>query len=428
MYGIVHPFEQWIGERPRRESPAYGKERELKAVFFETAGWERPYWFESNAALLDRYGPAVMARACEWESRWWSPIINAEHLALRQSCGLIDLSAFVVLDISGPGALASLQNLAVAQMDVAVGRVVYTSFLDARGHFKADLTIMRLGPEHFRVVTGAATGMAEAKWIEDHLDPSARLVDATSAWATFGLWGPRTREVLKTLTDDDVSNEGFAFGTCRSIELGGLKVLASRISYVGELGFELYVPTEAGACAYEQLWEAGQAHGLVPVGLGVYATTGRLEKSYRAFGNELTAEYNLVEAGMARPSVKKEDFIGKAAYLTQRAAAPVAKLCTLTLEDPRDKTGQLRYPLGGEPVLSLEGERLVDALGRPSYVTSAGSGPSLGKHLLLAYLPADEAVVGRRLLVEYLQESYPVTVAVVGATPLFDPGNEKVRA
>ena len=430
MYGIVHPMEQFESQRPTRRSPVFEQEWGLGAIFFETVGWERPYWYEGNDHLLERYSTQVAARNGEWESRWWSPIISAEHLAMREHCGLVDLSAFVVLDVTGPGALAALQGLTVAQMNVAVGRVIYTSLLDERGGFKSDLTIMRLGSQWFRVVTGGSTGMTEKKWLVDHLpdDGSAQLTDLTSAWTTFGLWGPRARDVLRACTEDDVSNAGFPFGTCRSLELGGLSVLASRISYVGELGWEIYVPIEEGAMAWDTLFQAGQEHGLVPVGIGVYATTGRLEKGYRAFGNELTADYNLVEAGMARPTVKKEDFIGREAYLRQRDEESVALLCTLTVDDHRSSSGTLRYMLGGEPVLSLDGERLVDQKGRPSYVTSAGSGPSVGQHLLLAYLPVAQAVQGTSLLVAYLGELYPVTVAVVGSSPLFDPDNERVRS
>ena len=353
MYGIVHPMEQWESERPTRRSPVYERARDLDAVFFETAGWERPFWYQSNEPLLERYAGQLMDRSAEWESRWWSPIINAEHLALRDGCGLVDLSAFVVLDVSGAGALASLQHLAVAQMDVPIGRVVYTSLLDERGGFKSDLTIMRLGTNRYRVVTGGATGMTEKKWFVDHLvaDGSAQLTDLTSSWATFGLWGPRARDVLERCTRDDVSHAGFPFATCRVIELGGIKVLASRISYIGELGWELYVPIEEGARAWDTILDAGQEFGLVPVGIGVYGTTGRLEKGYRALGNELTADYTIVEAGMARPSVKKENFIGREAYLAQRDEAPVAQMCTLTVDDNRSASGELRYMLGGEPIL-----------------------------------------------------------------------------
>jgi glycine cleavage system aminomethyltransferase T/glycine/D-amino acid oxidase-like deaminating enzyme len=442
MYGIVHPAEQWESQRRTRLSPVYERERDLGAVFIETAGWERPNWYESNAGLLERYAGRLMEREAEWEARWWSPIINAEHLAMRDACGLVDLSAFAVFDITGPGALDAVQSVAVAQMDVRVGRVVYTSLLDDRGGFRGDLTIMRLGPQWFRVVTGGATGMADLKWFADHLpgvggaggrgreggQGTAAISDLTSAWTTLGLWGPRARDVLASVTADDVSHQGFRFGTCREVEVGGVTVLASRISYVGELGWELYAPMEEGRRVWDTIWDAGQRHGLVPVGIGVYGTTGRLEKGYRAFGAELDGSYTLVEAGMARPSVKEQAFAGREAYLAQRPEPPRAVLCTLTVDDHRSASGQLRYMMGGEPILTPDGGPLVDAKGRPSYVTSAGSGPSVGRHLLMAYLPPGQAVAGTRLTVEYVGEPYPVTVAVAGSTPLFDPENERVRS
>jgi glycine cleavage system aminomethyltransferase T/glycine/D-amino acid oxidase-like deaminating enzyme len=430
MYGIVHPAEQWESGRPLRLSPVYERERELGAVFFETAGWERPFWYEANAGLLEQYAGRLMERTGEWESRWWSPVINAEHLAMRDRCAIVDLSAFAIFDVTGPGALNTVQSLAVAQLDVAPGRVVYTSLLNDAGGFVADLTIMRLGPERFRVVTGGATGMADLKWFRDHLpaDGSAGIADLTSAWTTIGLWGPRARDVLAEVSSGDVSAAGFGFGTCRELELGGASVLASRISYVGELGWELHVPMEQGARVWDQLWAAGQPAGLIAAGIGVYGTTGRLEKGYRAFGAELDGDYTLVEAGMTRPRVKAQEFTGKAAYLRQREEPPAAVLCTLTVEDHRSASGELRYPIGGEPILTRAGQPLIDARGRHSYVTSAGSGPSVGRHLLMAYLPADQAVSGGQLAVEYLSEQYPVTVAVAGAAPLFDPGSERVRS
>ncbi len=427
MYGIVHPFEQWSLEREIRLSPMYAEEKELGAFCYQTAGWERPHWYESNAGLLERYGEAVMEREAEWDRRWWSPVVNAEHLAMREGCGLFDLTAFVELDLAGPGALDALQSLAVAQLDVADGRVVYTSFLDEAGGFKADLTVMRLGPDHFRVVTGGAHGMADKKWLLDHLpeDGSAQLTDLTSSLATIGLWGPNARRVLAEVSEEDLSNEGFPFASCREIELAGTVVLASRISYVGELGWELYVPMEQGARVWRALFEAGSGHGLVPAGIGVYGTTGRLEKSYRAYGSELTPDYNIVEADMARPRVKSQPFVGKEAYLRQREEEPAALLCTLTLEAA---AGERRYMLGGEPILTPAGERILDARRRPSYVTSAGAGPSLGRHLLMAYLPAHLALEGTELLVGCMGSTYPVRVAVAGSRPLFDPESERVRA
>jgi glycine cleavage system aminomethyltransferase T len=289
---------------------------------------------------------------------------------------------------------------------------------------------MRLGGERFRVVTGGAHGMADLKWYANRLpaDGSAQITDLTSSYATLGLWGPRARDILAALTSADVSHEAFPFASCRTIEIDSLRVLASRISYVGELGWELYVPIEQGERLWDLVWEAGEPHGIVPAGIGVYGTTGRLEKCYRAFGFELDADYDVVEAGMAWGRVKTPDFVGKDAHVQHRAEDPVAVLCTLTVDDHASRDGTRRYMLGREPVLSKKGEPLVDAHGRRSYVTSAGAGPSIGKHILMSYLPPERANIGEELLVEYLGEQYPVTVATNDSTPVFDPENARIRS
>jgi glycine cleavage system aminomethyltransferase T len=272
--------------------------------------------------------------------------------------------------------------------------------------------------------------MADFKWYRDHLpaDGSAQIFDLTSSWTTLGLWGPRARDILASTTSGDVSHEGFPFATCKTIEVGSLRVLASRISYVGDLGWELYVPIEQGAKLWDVIAEAGEPHGVVPAGIGVYATTGRLEKCYRAFGYELDGEYDVVEAGMAWGKVKEQDFVGKEAHVRQRESEPAAVMCTLTVDDHTASDGRQRYMLGGEPILTRDGAPLVDAKGRRSFVTSAGAGPSVGRHLLMAYLPPEQAVAGEQLSVLYMGERFPVTVAVAGSTPLFDPDNERVRA
>jgi glycine cleavage system aminomethyltransferase T/glycine/D-amino acid oxidase-like deaminating enzyme len=426
-YGIVHPAEQWASNRDVRLSPFHARERELGAVFYEAAGWERPHWYESNAGLVDEYG--VAGREAEWDSRWWSPIINAEHLAMRDRAGMFDLTAFCVFDIQGPGALDCVQRVSMRQMDVKPGKVVYTPVLTPGGGFRSDLTVMRLDEEHFRVVTGGAHGMADLKWYRDHLpaDGSAQIFDLTSSWCTLGLWGPRARDILRGATSDDISHEGFPFATCRTIEIGSLRVLASRISYVGDLGWELYVPIEQGAKLWDIVAEAGEPHGIVPAGIGVYGTTGRLEKCYRAFGFELDGEYDVVEAGMAWAKVKDQDFVGKEAHVRHRETDPAALMCTMTVDDHGASDGRKRHMLGGEPILTRDGAPLADSKGRRSFVTSAGAGPSVGKHILMAYLPPEHAVVGERLSVLYMGERFPVTVAVAGSTPLFDPENERVK-
>jgi glycine cleavage system aminomethyltransferase T/glycine/D-amino acid oxidase-like deaminating enzyme len=428
MYGIIHPAEQWGSDRGVRLSPFYERERALGASFIETAGWERPNWYDSNASLLEEYGERIPRRDAEWESRWWSPIINAEHLAMRDRAALFDLSAFCIFDVTGPGSLEALQQIAVRQMDVPVGRVVYTPVLAPNGGFKADLTVMRLGATSFRVVTGGAHGMADMKWFSDHLpaDGSVQVHDQTDALATLGLWGPRARDILSSLTRSDISNEGLPFGRCATIEIGSLSVLVSRISYVGDLGWELYLPMAEGAKLWDLLFEAGAPHGLIAAGIGVYGTTGRLEKCYRAYGAELDTSFTVVEAGMAWGKVKDADFIGKQAYVSARESEPVAVMCALTVDDHTSGSGVKRYMLGREPVLTRAGEPLTDALGRRSFVTSAGSGPSLEQYILMSYLPPEQAVTGTELAVRYMGELYPVTVRTTDSTPLLDPANERI--
>jgi glycine cleavage system aminomethyltransferase T/glycine/D-amino acid oxidase-like deaminating enzyme len=429
MYGIVHPGEQWESDRRVRLSPFYEREQQLKAVFIEGAGWERPNWYESNAPLLDEYGDRVTRREAEWESRWWSPIINAEHLAMRDRAAMIDLTAFAIFDVTGPGALDVVQNVAMRQMDVPTGRVVYTPILTPSGGFKQDLTIMRLADDAFRVVTGGGYGMSDKKWFADHLpdDGSAQIHDQTSAFTTLGLWGPRARDILQSVTSDDVSHEGMPFARCKQIEIGPVTALASRISYVGDLGWELYVPIEQGARLWDIIAEGGEPHGIIPAGIGVYGTTGRLEKCYRAYGAELEGDFNVVEAGMAWGKVKDQDFVGKEAHLRHRDEEPAAIMCTLTVDDHTSKSGVKRYMLGHEPIVTRDGAPITDGKGRRSYITSAGSGPSLGKYILMGYLPPEQAVVGNELAVEYMGERYPVTVVTNDSTAVFDPDNSRIR-
>jgi glycine cleavage system aminomethyltransferase T/glycine/D-amino acid oxidase-like deaminating enzyme len=428
-YGIVHPREQWASERNKRMSPAHPRTEALGAVYFEAGGWERPHWYESNAPLVAEYG--VEDRPHEWDRRWWSPIQNAEHLAMRDRVGLVDLAPFVIFDFTGPGVVDYIQHLAVNNADVRVGRSVYTPLLTESGGFKADLTILRLGEEHFRVITGAFDGPRDKHWFNRHLpeDGSVQMADLTSAYTTIGVWGPRARDLVQSITDHDLSNEAFPYGTTQAVDFGSITARLFRISYVGDLGWEVYVPTEQGLPMWDRLWEAGQDFGVVPVGAGVYGTTGRIEKGYRLMGAELESEYNPVEAGLSRPKLKTADFIGKEALVKARDEDPAAILCTLTMEDhvsPRD--GIKRYPTGREPITLPDGGRIVDGKGRPSYVTTAGAGPSVGKFLLMAYLPPEHAVVGNDLAVMYMNEPYPVKVAVAGSTPLFDPDDKRMKS
>jgi glycine cleavage system aminomethyltransferase T/glycine/D-amino acid oxidase-like deaminating enzyme len=427
-YGIVHPREQWDSERNLRTSPFHPATQALGAVYFEAGGWERPHWYESNADLVEKYG--IEDRPHEWDARWWSPIQNAEHLAMREGVGMIDVTAFAIFDVTGPGVVDYIEKMTVNKCDVPVGRAVYTPLLTPEGGFKADLTVMRLGYQHYRIISGGFDGPRDKAWFTKHLpdDGSVHFEDKTSAICTVGVWGPRARDLIAKVTDDDLSDEALPYGHTGAVHIGSIPARLFRISYVGEFGYEVYTTMQHGLALWNRLSDAGQELGVIPVGAGVYGTTGRLEKGYRLMGSELESEYNPVEAGLDRPKVKAADFIGKEAYLKARDEEPAAILCTLTMESHESADGTKRYPSGGnEPILTPDGERIVDSKGRVSRVTSAGAGPSVGKYLLMAYLPPEHAVEGNELQVMYMNEMYPVKVAVAGSTPLFDPGNDRMK-
>jgi glycine cleavage system aminomethyltransferase T/glycine/D-amino acid oxidase-like deaminating enzyme len=430
-YGIVHPREQWDSERLSRIAPFHVRTQELGAVYFEAGGWERPHWYESNAPLVEKYADRIPERPHEWDARWWSPIQNAEHLALRDSVGMVDVTAFAILDFTGPGVVDYIERMAVNKCDRPVGSAIYTPLLNEQGGFRSDLTIMRLGEQHFRVVTGGFDGGRDKYWFRKWLpeDGSVVMEDKTSSICTVGVWGPNARNLVSKLTGDDLSNEGFRYGSVKQVTLGSIPCTMFRISYVGDLGWEIYTNMEHGLKLWDMLWEAGQEFGVVPVGAGVYGTTGRLEKGYRLMGAELESEYTPVEAGLARPKVKAADFIGKDAYLMAREEEPAAICCTLTMESHVSDSGIARFPMGGnEPILTMGGERIVDSKGRVSRVTSAGAGPSVGKFLLLGYLPPAYAVEGTDLQIMYQNELFPVKVARAGSLPLFDSEDARMKA
>ena len=436
-YGIVHPREQWASQRGIRRSPFYAREEALGAVFFDARGWERPQWYESNAELMEKYPEACEPRTHEWDARWWSPITNAEHLQMRASVGMVDLTAFNEFDFEGPGALGFLQYMCVNNVDVAVGRSVYTPLLTPHGGFRGDLTIQRLGDDHFRVITGAFDGGRDNYWFRKHLptDGSVTFTDRSQGICTVGVWGPNAAATMAKIVTDhttapyDLSQEGFPYGAVRDVIIDGVPCTMFRISYVGENGWEIYTRMEHGLKLWDAIWEAGQEFEICPVGIGVYAVTGRIEKGYRLMGAELESEYDPVEAGLARPKVKSADFLGKEAYLKAREEGPAAIMCTLSMDSQRCADGYDRFPTGGnEPILTLTGERILDAKGRVSRVTTAGAGPSVGKYLLMAYLPPEHAVEGTKLQVMYMNERYPVTVERAGATPLFDPADARMKS
>ncbi len=426
-YGIVHPREQWESARGVNRSPFHPRTEALGAEYFEARGWERPQWYASNEDLVERYD--VPDRPHEWDRRWWSPIINAEHLHLREKVGVVDLGAFQIFDVSGPGVLPYLERMAVNPCNRPVGSSIYTPLLTPDGGFRADLTIQRLASDRFRIVTGVFDGARDAFWFRKHLpgDGSVQFEDRSSAITTLGVWGPDAQALLAGVSDRGLGQEEFPYGTVQHVLIDGIPATMLRISYVGENGWEIYTRTEHGLALWHAIRRPGREFDARPVGIGVYGTTGRMEKGYLLMGAELNSQYSPVEAGLARLHVKQPDFIGKAAYLKAREQGPVARVCTLAMDDHASASGIARFPTGGnEPILTPGGDRVVDALGRESRVTSAGMGPSVGRYLLMAWLPAELARVGERLQVLYMNECFPVRVAAVG-TALFDPSGSRMR-
>jgi len=432
IYGIIHPSEQWQSGRPIRTSAFYDQQDELDARWFETAGWERPQWFWSNDDLVETYNEELsgLLRANEWDSRWWSPIILGEHLHMRDHVGMIGDMGFGIFDFVGSDVADYMEKMVVGRTDVDVGKTVYTPVLAENGGFVSDLTIARLGPERYRVVTGGAVAGSDRSWFKSHIpdDANVSLVDQSDSLCTLGVWGPDARNVVQSVTEEDMSHEAFPPYTAQHITVGETEAWAMRLSYVGEQGWEIYAPMSKGKRLWETIADAGEEYDIRPVGMGVYGTTGRMEKGYRLFGHELEIEYNPAEAGLTFHGVKDADFIGKEAYAQAIEADNAATLCTLSVDDHAPEGGERRFMLGNEPVLDRDGEVITDEEGRNSYVTSAGTGPSVGKHLLMAYLPPEHAEEGNQLQVEYMGGHYPVTVEVVGSRPLFDPNNERIRS
>ncbi len=429
IYDIVHPAEQWQSSRPLRQSGFYDRQADLGAEFFESAGWERPQWFESNADLLETYADEIesLERPYEWDNRWWSEIILAEHLHMRDNVGMIGDMGFGIFDLVGDDVEAFTQKMAVGRTDVPVGKSVYTPILDPSGGFRSDLTMVRLADDAYRVITGGGEVGPDKRWFRNHMDDmDVRLIDKTSALGTLGVWGPNARDLVDSVAEEDMSDEAFPAYTAQEVTIGEVDAWAFRVSYVGELGWELYAPMEQAGRLWDVIYEAGEEYDVRPVGMGVYGTTGRMEKGYRLYGHELELEYNAAEAGLTFHGVKDADFIGKEAYAEAIEEENAATLCTLSVTDHESSDGVRRFPLGHQPILSPEGEILEDEEGRRSYVTSAGTAPSLGKHLLMAYLPQEYAEEGQDLQVSYMGDTYPVTVERVGSKPLFDPENERI--
>lgn len=428
----VHQREPYTAGRNHRRSPFWEREKELGGYFMEAAGWERAHGYASNEHLLEKYANQVPVREAEWDNRHFWRVSNAEHLEMSANVGMVNLSHFAVYDVEGPGAEALMEYVCVAKVggDTPIGKGIYTHFLDHAGGIRADLTLVRLAADHYRVMDGGDSGNRDYVWMKRMAEDrgfAATVTDRSEEYICIGLWGPNARTTLQAVADnpEELTLENFPFVTVKDITVQGTPVQAFRISYVGEQGWELHCRYEHGLA----LWDALYGQGVTPVGVETYANTRRLEKSLRLQNADLLTEYNLIEADLARPKVKAANFHGKDAYLKirEREHQP-AYLCTLTMTNNVDANGVARYPVGTSPIMDTDGNVLIDSEGRRSYITSIAYGPTVGKNIALGYLPQDYCEVGRELTMEYFGETYPLKVESVGYRPLYDPDNEKPRS
>jgi glycine cleavage system aminomethyltransferase T/glycine/D-amino acid oxidase-like deaminating enzyme len=407
-YDIRYPGHERLAGRPLRTSSAYPWHAEHSAAFGEKSGWERVNWYESNAAAGEE-----SLRPRGWAGMHWSPAIGAEHRATRERAGLFDESSFAKLEVAGPGASEFLQRLCDNDVARDVGAITYTQMLNRRGGIECDFTVTRIEEELFSIVTGTAFGNHDLSWIRRRAphDGSVRCSDVTARWACFALWGPRARDILAPLTDDPLD---FPYMHMRELAVGDVPVRALRVTFVGELGWELYCPTEYGAGLWRTLWQAGQKHGLLAGGYRAIDSL-RLEKGYRVWAADITPDESPYEAGLGFCVRKDGGFIGAPALglgangEPALASVPHKRLRCLVLEDPRS------VALGNEPV-RVDGQ----IVGR---VTSGGYGYTVERSIAYAYLPA-EVELGTAVEVDIFGEW---VAGVVTREPLFDPKGERVR-
>ncbi len=406
VYDVLHPLQP--AEKPRavRTSPFYPRQVELGGFFLEAGGWERAHWYEANARLAE---DLELPRRGEWASQFWSPIAAAEAKATRERVAMFDMTPLKRVEISGPGALPFLQWMTTGQMDRKPGAVTYTLLLDETGGVRSDVTVARLGGQRFQL---GINGNLDVDWFLQHApeDGSVLIRDITAGTCCVGVWGPSARDLVQPLSHDDFSHKGFGFFKARQANVAGVPVTAMRVSYVGELGWEIYADADVGLRLWDALWEAGQDLGVAAGGRSAFNSL-RLEKGYRAWGTDMTAEHNPYEAGVGfAVRMDKGDFLGRTALTELSDAPPERKLVPLLL-DHRE-----HVVMGKEPV--YVGDSVA------GYVTSAAYGYTLDRSIAYAWLPAEAAVPGTAVAIEYFAERLPATVA---QEPLFDPDMARIR-
>ena len=405
VYDILHPLDPKLSPRDLRVSPFHTRQQELGAVFLEAAGWERPHWYEANAPLVDELPPAWRPPGRDaWSARFHSPIAAAEAWRTREGVALYDMTPLKRLEISGPGAVGLLDRLTTGKMDKSVGSVTYALALDDAGGIRSDLTVARLAWDRFQV---GANGNLDLDYFRRAAPEDVQVRDSTGGTCCIGVWGPLARDLVQPLTGDDFSHEGLKYFRARSAHIGGVPVTAMRLSYVGELGWEIYTSAEYGPRLWDVLWAAGQRLGVIAAGRAAFNSL-RMEKGYRSWGTDMTTEHNPYEAGLGF-AVRPGDFVGSDALTGLSQETVTRRLRTLTVDDG------VSVVLGHEPVL-IGGVPV-------GHVTSAAFGHTVGRPIAYAWLPA-AAAPGTAVEIAYFDRRVAATVA---AEPLVDPEMARIR-
>ncbi len=410
VYDILHPLQPRLSPRDLRVSPFHVRQKELGAVFLESGGWERPHWYEANADLLQQLPPEWAPPARDaWSGQFHSPIAAAEAWRTRTSVAMYDMTPLKRLEIAGPGALPLLQRLTTGKMDKSVGSVTYTLILDEAGGVRSDLTVARLAEDRFQV---GANGNIDLDYFRRQAagDDTVQVRDITGATCCIGLWGPRARDVVQALSRDDFSNENFKYFRTKPVRIAGIPVTAMRLSYVGELGWELYTSADYGLRLWDVLWAEGQKHDVIAAGRAAFNSL-RIEKGYRSWGTDMTTEHNPYEAGLGfAVSPKKADFVGHNALHGISDSTIERRLATVVIDDG------VSVAMGNEPVF-LDGKPV-------GYVTSAAFGHTVGAPVAYAWLPSS-AKEGTPIEIQYFDRRIAATVA---AEPLVDPEMTRIRS
>lgn len=407
-YSMSWPYEEMKSARPLRLSPLYNRLKKRRAVFGEKSGWERPNWFAPKGVS--------QKETLGWGLPNWFEYVGKEHETVRTKAGIIDQTPFGKIEIKGPGSLQFLQKITANQLDKPVGSITYTQMLNQKGGIECDLSVSRIGKDHFYLVTGTAFIKHDLNWIKKHLsrEDSISVTDITSANACITLCGPQSRTILSLVTKDTISNERFPYMTCKPLYIEYAPTLALRITYVGELGWELHMPVEYAPYVYDTLWRAGSPLGLNNVGYRCIESL-RLEKGYRYWSADISTENTPFEAGLdISVKLDKGDFIGRNVLVTQKEKGIARRLCCLTIDS--GDSGPL-MPIGKEAILA--GDHVI------GLVTSGGFGYTIKKPIAYGYLPIGYAKPGTRLQIEVAAQRYE---ALVEKEPLYDPENVKVRS